>query len=138
MEEIRSVALEIANDFVQPRNNLHAWWKKARVRLLSQPYMHWFLDRFDAKVAKKGHPEGFVATLIQRKKNDNEFVFGFDILECGICKLFTKFNQSKYTSILCEVDYLTSELAGLKLTRKGTIASGAKKCDFRFEKLNQA
>ena len=37
-------------------------------------------------------------------------------------------------SILCEVDEITSALAGLKLVRTGTIANGAKKCDFRFIK----
>jgi hypothetical protein len=33
------------------------------------------------------------------------------------------------------VDEITSSLAGLKLIRTGTIALGAKKCDFRYQKL---
>ncbi|MDB5014511.1 MAG: hypothetical protein JWQ25_2713, partial [Daejeonella sp.] len=53
----------------------------------------------------------------------------------GICKLFNKHNYQKYSAILCEVDEITSALAGLELIRKGTIARGATKCDFRFKKL---
>jgi len=133
-DQIKSIILNVANEYVKPKNALHAWWKKAKVNLLSQPYMHWFLDKFDTKVSRKGHPDGFVAHIIQKRKSDNEFVFGFDILECGICKLFNRYNYGHYVHILCEVDFITSELAGLTLHRSGTIASGAHKCDFRFEK----
>lgn len=72
--------------------------------------------------------------LIQIKKETYGFGYGIDILDCGICKLFSKHNYSKYAAILCEVDEITSALAGLKLIRSGTIANGAKKCDFRFRK----
>lgn len=34
--------------------------------------------------------------------------------------------------LLCEVDHLTSELAGLELRRSGTLAAGAPRCDFRY------
>lgn len=40
----------------------------------------------------------------------------------------------KFTPILCEVDFMTSNMAGLQLIRSGTIATGAKICDFRFKK----
>ncbi|MCC6818867.1 MAG: L-2-amino-thiazoline-4-carboxylic acid hydrolase [Bacteroidia bacterium] len=134
-DKIRNIALEIAHDFAQPKSFWHAWWKKWRFYLLAQPYMHWFLDNVDSKVAKKNHKDGFLGHLIHRKKNNNEFVFGFDIIDCGICKLYSKFNYDKFSSILCEVDFITSELVGFKLSRNGTIANGAHKCDFRFEKL---
>ncbi len=133
-QQIKSLILNVANEYVKPKNALHAWWKKAKVNLLSQPYMHWFLDKFDTKVSRKGHPDGFVAHIIQKRKADNEFIFGFDILECGICKLFSRYNYGHFVNILCEVDFITSELAGLTLHRTGTIAAGAHKCDFRFEK----
>lgn len=132
-DEIKSLILNVVNDYVQPKNALHAWWKKARVNLLTRPYMHWFLDDFDSKVARKGHQDGFVAHIIQKKKSDNEFIFGFDIIECGICKLFGRYNYAHFVPVLCEVDLITSELAGLTLHRSGTIAGGAHKCDFRFE-----
>ena len=58
--------------------------------------------------------------------------FGFDIVECAIVKLFRKHGAGRYVPILCEVDELTSAMAGLELRREGTIANGAARCDFRF------
>lgn len=52
-----------------------------------------------------------------------------------ICKLFQKHGAGRYAAILCEVDKLTSSLAGLELIRSGTIANGAAKCDFKFRKV---
>ena len=37
-------------------------------------------------------------------------------------------------ALLDEVDFVTTNLAGLQLVRTGTIATGAAKCDFRFQK----
>ena len=89
------------------------------------------------KVSKNSNQDGFIANIITGKNDTYGFGYGIDILQCGICKLFHKHNYGKYSSILCEVDELTSALAGLKLIRTGTIAMGAKKCDFRFKKLNE-
>ena len=73
--------------------------------------------------------------MITDKKDTYDLGYGIDILECGICKLFQKHDAAKYASILCEVDKVTSGLAGLELIRTGTIALGATKCDFRFRKI---
>ena len=59
--------------------------------------------------------------------------YGIDILECGICKLYNKHNYNKFASILCEIDHITTSLAGLEMVRMGTIANGAQKCDFRYK-----
>jgi hypothetical protein len=90
------------------------------------------LREFDKKVSTRAHPDGFVTKIITDKKETLGYGYGFDIIECGICKLFEKHDLKKYASILCEVDHITSGLAGLKLIRSGTIANGAVKCDFRF------
>ena len=87
------------------------------------------------KVSKNKSKEGFVANIITNKEETYGIGYGVDILECGICKLFQKHNYYKYASILCEVDEVTTRLAGLEMIRTGTIATGAKKCDFRY-KLN--
>jgi hypothetical protein len=87
----------------------------------------------DKKINAKGHPEGFLAKVITDKNETYGLGYGIDILECGICKLFVKNSAQKYTSILCEVDRITSTLAGLDLVRSGTLAGGAEKCDFRFK-----
>jgi hypothetical protein len=80
-----------------------------------------------------GHPDGFVVKMITDKKETYGLGYGIDIVECGICKLFNKHGYYQYARILCEVDELTSGLAGLKLIRAGTIANGASKCDFRWK-----
>jgi hypothetical protein len=72
---------------------------------------------FQKKVSINNNTDGFIANIITDKKETYGFGYGIDILECGICKLFSKHNYEKYSSILCEVDEVTSGLAGLKLIR---------------------
>jgi len=94
------------------------------------------INAFNKRINHNPNPEGFVANIITDKAETYGLGYGFDILECGICKLFEKHNYNEYASILCEVDEITSGFAGLKLIRTGTIANGAKKCDFRFKKVH--
>ena len=131
-ETIRKICLDIAHDYVMPENKIQAWLKKLPVKLLRSPIAPPLLKWFGKSVNKKGHPDGFVAKIITDKKETFNLGYGVDILECGICKLFKKHQLEQYSSILCDVDHITSGLAGLKLIRSGTLADGAKKCDFRF------
>ena len=89
------------------------------------------------RVSINKNKNGFKANIITDKQETFGFGYGVDIIECGVCKLFNKHNFGKYTPILCEVDKLTSNIAGLTLIRKGTIANGAEKCDFRFKKTEE-
>lgn len=134
-EEIREICLEVVTDYVQPRNRIHRWLKRLPVLILptwmGRIMVRWMKENF----SRKSHPDGFVAEIITDPRETYGFGYGFDIIECGICKLFKKHDYYQYASILCEVDEITSALAGLKLIRTGTIANGAHKCDFRFEKL---
>ncbi len=132
-ENIRNISLEIAADYVQPKNWLHAKLKRLPAKLSGTKISSVLLKYLDRKISGKEHPEGFVSRIITDKKETFGLGYGVDILECGICKLFAKHNYEKYTPILCEVDYITSNLAGLELVRSGTIANGADKCDFRFK-----
>jgi hypothetical protein len=91
------------------------------------------LKSFQKRVSVNTNAGGFIANIITDKNETFGLGYGVDIIECGICKLFKKHNYSKYASILCEVDEITSRLAGLQLFRSGTIANGAMKCDFRFK-----
>ncbi len=133
-ETIRKICLEIVIDYVRPKNKIQQFLKKLPAKLTNTWFANIFLKAFSKKISQKAHPDGFVAKIITDKNETFGFGYGFDILECGICKLFKKHNYEKYSSILCEVDEITSRLAGLKLIRTGTIALGAKKCDFRFKK----
>lgn len=134
-EQVKSLCVEIATEYVRPKNKFHNWLKKLPPRLINTKLASQLLKIMNKKISKKDHEDGFLAKVITDKQKTYGFGYGIDILDCGVCKLFNKHNAEKYTPILCEVDKLTSNLAGLELVRKGTIANGADKCDFRFKKI---
>lgn len=133
-QSIEKVCTEIATEYVRPKNTLQKWFKKLPPKLINTKLSSLFLKMMYKKINTKGHQDGFLAKVVTDKKDTYGFGYGIDILECGICKLFDKHRAGKYTPILCEVDKITSNLAGIELVRKGTIANGADKCDFRFKK----
>ncbi|MEA5405466.1 L-2-amino-thiazoline-4-carboxylic acid hydrolase [Arcicella sp. DC2W] len=135
-ENIRSICLEIVTEYVTPKNKFQAYFKRLLPKLISTWFGQIFIKSFHQKVSVNSNPDGFLANIITDKQETFGFGYGIDILECGICKLFKKHNYQKYASILCEVDKVTSGLAGLELIRTGTIANGATKCDFRFKIKN--
>lgn len=135
-ESIRKVCLETIIEFVRPKNDLQRFMKRLPVMLVDTWIGRLILKAFKKKIQQRAHPDGFVANVITDKNQTYGLGYGFDILECGICKLFNKHHYQKYASILCEVDEVTSGLAGLELIRSSTIALGANKCDFRFKKVN--
>lgn len=133
-ETIRKICLEIVMDYVKPKNGIHRLLKRLPAKLVNTWLAYSVIKSLNEKVNKNCHPDGFIANIITDKAETYGLGYGIDILECGICKLFGKHNFQKYSSILCEVDEVTSGLAGLQLIRTGTIAQGANKCDFRFKK----
>ena len=134
-EKIRMVSLEVVKEYVRPKNGLQRFLKKLPPRLIQIGLVKALLKHLAKRVSKKGHADGFAASMIFDKNQTYGLGYGVDILECGICKLFKKHRYEKYASILCEVDEVTSNLAGLKLIRSGTIANGAMKCDFRYARM---
>jgi hypothetical protein len=134
-DHIREVCLEIVLEYVKPRNKLHALAKRIPAMLVGSWIARPILRMFGRKISHNKSKEGFIANLITDKDETYGLGYGIDIIECGICKLFAKHNFSKYAPPLCEVDEVTSQLAGLRLIRSGTIANGAEKCDFRFKRL---
>lgn len=136
-ESIRKISLDIVLDYVRPKNKLAAMMKRVPAWLIPSRLGTIFLKKFKERVNKNPNADGFIATIITDKNETFGLGYGVDILECGICKLFNKHNFQKYSSILCEVDAVTADLAGLKMIRTGTIALGAKKCDFRWKRKDQ-
>jgi hypothetical protein len=134
-DAIRKICIGITTNYVQPKSKLHEFFKRLIPKLTHTWVGQKLLKTFQERVSVNSHPDGFVANVITDKKETFGLGYGIDILECGICKLFRKHNYGKYASILCEVDEITSGLAGLKLIRTGTIANGASKCDFRFKRV---
>lgn len=136
-ESIRKVSLQVVLEYVRPKNKFQAMMKKLPAAIIPSPIGALFLKKFKEKVSKNPNADGFIATLITDKDETHGLGYGIDITQCGICKLFSKHNYQKYASILCEVDAVTADLAGLTMIRTGTIALGAKKCDFRWKKKDQ-
>lgn len=133
-EEIRRVCLEVVTAYVMPRNRIHLWMKKLPVKLVGTPLWNFVISRLADKIKVRYTPSGFQAQIVTDKPQTYGLGYGVDIIACGVCALFSKHKYEKYTPILCEVDKLTSSLAGLELIRSGTIATGAAKCDFRYRK----
>lgn len=136
-ESIRNISLEIVLDYVRPKNKFQQILKKIPAKIIPTKIGSFFLKKFNDKVSRNPNDDGFIATIITDKKETFGLGYGVDIIECGICKLFSKHKYQKYASILCEVDAVTADMAGLKMIRTGTIALGAKKCDFRWKKKGQ-
>ncbi len=133
-QNIKGICIEIASELVRPKNRLQKGLKKLPPKLVGFRLSRLLLSAMDKKISTRGHKDGFVAKVVTDKKETFGFGYGIDILECGICKLFRRHNADQYIAILCEVDKITSNLAGLELVRKGTIAAGADTCDFRFKR----
>ena len=132
-ETIRELCLDIAKDYVQPKNRVAALLKKLIPKLIATNLGRALIKRFHHKVSRNDNKDGFVANIITDPSLTYGLGYGVDIVECGICKLFKKHNYERWASILCEVDKITTSLAGLEMIRSGTIANGAIKCDFRYK-----
>ncbi|MEM9833852.1 MAG: L-2-amino-thiazoline-4-carboxylic acid hydrolase [Bacteroidota bacterium] len=131
-QRIKEISIEVATDYVKPKNKLQAYLKKLPVKLINTRLAGVVFALLNRKIKTKGHPDGFKAHIITDKGKTLGLGYGIDIHECGICKLFNKHHAQEYTSILCEVDKITTSLAGLEMIRTGTIAKGASRCDFRY------
>lgn len=135
-DRIREICLQVAHDFIQPKNSFQRLIKKWPSYFIQTWLGKILIQNLKNEAEKPGHPEGFVAKIITDKESTNGLGYGIDILACGICKQFEKRNYQRFTSILCEVDHMTTSLAGLEMIRQSTIAQGAPICDFRYKKKN--
>lgn len=134
-DTIKDLCLDIAKDYVKPKNRIHKWVLALQPKLINLPFSKNYLNRLNSKVSVQSHENGFAANVLTDQNTTLGFGYGIDITECGICKLFKANQAMKYSSILCEVDKLTYSLVGLELVRTDTIANGASHCDFRFKKV---
>ncbi len=65
---------------------------------------------------------------------NGEYDLGYDYLECGACKLCKDEGCPEITRYICRMDFVLADIMDMKLVRTGTIAEGAKLCDFRYSK----
>jgi hypothetical protein len=85
-----------------------------------------------AKTQERRYPGDWVAMFIEG--DGEEFDYGIDITECGICKFYREQGADELTPYLCLSDCVVSEAFDRGLVRYKTLAEGAEVCDFRYKK----
>jgi len=84
------------------------------------------------KTQERRYPGDWVATFIEG--NGEEFDYGIDITECGICKFYCAQGADELAPYLCLSDHVVSDAFERGLVRYKTLAEGAEVCDFRYKK----
>ena len=80
---------------------------------------------------KRRYPDDFVCLFVEG--DGVNFDFGFDYIECGICKFFHRQEADEFSQYMCRLDYPFTKAMGVRLIRTSTIAEGGEKCDFRYK-----
>jgi hypothetical protein len=107
----------------------------ATIRLFSSIQRKLFGDQAARRLAsvsqQRRYPNDFVCVFVE---GDGEsFDYGFDYLECWICKFFHAQKVDEFAQYMCQLDYPYAEAMGTKLIRTSTIAKEGSKCDFRYK-----
>jgi len=80
---------------------------------------------------ERRYPADFVYEFVA---GDGEtFDYGYDFRECASEKFYRAQEALAFLPYYCLLDFPKSERGGLSLTRRGTLAEGCQKCDFRFK-----
>lgn len=111
----------------------------AVIRLFSPIQGKLFGNRAARRLAwvsqQRRDPQDFVCVFVEG--DGKSFDFGFDYLECGICKFFHRQNAHEFARYMCRLDFPYAEAMGTKLIRTSTIAEGGEKCDFRYKRCRR-
>ena len=78
------------------------------------------------------YPGGWVSVYIEG--DGEEFDFGIDYLECGLCKFYQQQGADEFTPYLCQFDYVQQSAMRAGFFRSMTLAEGAERCDFRWKR----
>jgi hypothetical protein len=108
--------------------------KKAIKRIAESRYGTQYLNQLRALSAesqRRRHPGDWVMCFLEG--DGVEFDYGFDMIECGICKFYQAQDAEDLAPYICLTDYYISETFGRGLVRYTTLAEGADRCDFRYK-----
>ena len=87
--------------------------------------------KWSEETHKRNYKNDWLVDVIEKGEN---FAFGFDYHECGVCKLCQNEGCPEYAKYLCRLDFMTSDMMGIHLERTMTLAEGDPVCDFRFSR----
>ncbi len=90
------------------------------------------LKKEEKKFESTLYPEGFLREVIEG--DGISFDFGWDTKECGIQKVFKKFEAEMYLPYVCICDYAMFRELGIGMFRTQSIGCNGLICDFRFKK----
>ena len=124
---------EVCNEIIKAQLNSipRFLWKIIRNSVFSKRQKN--IYRKQAKESQKRiYTKGDVFTFVEG--DGKPFDYGLDIVECAKVKYLKEQNAMEFMPYVCLVDKLWAEIFGYGLVRKGTIADGFEKCDFRLKK----
>ena len=81
---------------------------------------------------ERRYPGDWVFAIIDG--DGEEFDYGINFTECGICKFFSAHDAEELIPYMCAVDFPVSKVMNSGLVRTTTLAEGADKCNFRFKR----
>ena len=87
--------------------------------------------KWSEETHKRNYKNDWLVDVIEKGEN---FAFGLDYHECGVCKLCQDEGCPEYAKYLCRLDFMTSDMMGVRLERTMTLAEGNPICDFRFSR----
>ena len=90
-----------------------------------------FRRKWARETHEKKYRNDWVVNVLEKTP---DYEFGFDYLECGVCKLGRDEACPELARYLCRLDYMTTDMMGVHLERTMTLAEGCPKCDFRFSR----
>jgi hypothetical protein len=126
-DEIGDLVYRVAEEWVKssPR-----WIGRLQGLLVKTPLLRIVFGRISRQSQQQKYPGDFVVQFVPG--DGRNFDFGLDFTGCAIHKFFQAEQAGHFAKYMCRIDYLTTRFKGIELTRTGTIASGASKCDFRY------
>lgn len=84
-------------EYVQPKNRVHAYFKKIVPRLATSFLGKKLIQIFAKITSTNKSPDGFIAEVITDKEKTYGLGYDVNILECGKSKLFHNRNFSDYS-----------------------------------------
>lgn len=90
------------------------------------------LKKWAADSQQRRYPGDWVGRVVPG--DGATFDVGYDYTECGAVKYFRSQGAAEVAPYFCLNDFLASKAEGTGLVRKGTIAQGAPRCDFRYKR----
>ena len=82
---------------------------------------------------RSAQPGEFVYEYLPDQSNMATGDWAFNITSCAICHHFRKYDAMDLVPYMCASDDVMADAQGRGLVRSGTIALGAKHCDFRYQ-----